>query len=408
MLITLRPKTIDGSSNKNIPDQRLNLTNDNIFISQQPATQTQQQIKPQTTQLQPPQTQQTQQTQQIQQIQQIQQTQQVKQQIQPQPQIQPQTQQVKQQVQPQVKQQIQPANPQVQMGQPKMLSQMDLHAQPRMLPTLMPQQTENVFLNQDLHSDIHTDDDKRINIQQNQPQFNKVQQNEKGASLSVKNLKNTMTFQFYDEHGTVIGNISIPGIVRYLGSYYDTKNELSKYVNDDEYLKMKALIKTFLFKIKYNKETDFTDITIVEFDQSGFTGNLELLIKLNSKIYEYQNTNLSPLLNGIDPHNRDRISKNINKFIYLLLDHTLKLLAIISKDVPESRIKLREKLVKYSVWLVYRMNTFVAGELEKLSNTNNELLNTVDVSKNTKELIKTNLTHILAEIKHQNDILKSH
>lgn len=243
----------------------------------------------------------------------------------------------------------------------------------------------------------YSDEDFRKNIIDNEKKL-MISLNEKLKKISV-----------FDELNNLIGYFTVEHLMKYLGDIYDTKNQFMKNIDTTIYDKSKELIKSLVFKLQYNKKDKYADIEFKDYTKSGFMGDIELLVKLNNMLYLYQNEQLQSELSKVDIHNRIKIETNIRKFIFLLLNYTLKLIAIVSetlKNKPETK-ELKDNLINYSIGLVYRINMFVQDQLKIIHNQNKTLKDSIDNSIKIKETIKEKVSELVENIKLQNDTNQS-
>lgn len=228
--------------------------------------------------------------------------------------------------------------------------------------------------------------------------------NEKKLLISVS--EQLKKYSVFDESNNLIGYFTIEHIIKYLGQIYDTKNQFIKNIDINTYNKSKELIKTLIFKLKYSKKDKYVDFEFKDYTTSGFMGDIELLIKLNNLLYLYQNEHLQTELSKVDLHDRAKIEINVNKFIFLLLNYTLKLISITSdklKNIPENK-ELKDNLLNYSISLVYRINLFVQEQLKVIHNQNKSIKESIDNSTNIKQTIKNKITELVENIKLQNEL----
>lgn len=201
----------------------------------------------------------------------------------------------------------------------------------------------------------------------------------------------------YEKAGNLIGFFTLEHIIKYLGDSYDTKKQFMKDIDNNIYPKAKELIKLLIFKIKYNKVTNYTDILLFDYTQSGFMGDIELLIKLNNMLYNYQQNNMSNDLSKVELHNRNKIELNIKKFIIMLLNYTLKLISYVSQKIQhaEKMDQVKKYLLEYSVDIVYKINLFIQEQLKIIDNQNKSIKNTLDANIEIKNHIKQKLDKLV-------------
>lgn len=207
----------------------------------------------------------------------------------------------------------------------------------------------------------------------------------------------------YDDKNNLLGYFTIDHIIKYLGDIYDTKQQFLKDINPDVYKKAKDLIKKLIFKLNYNKKDKYADIVLHDYTKSGFMGDVEILVRLNNLLCKYQNENMQNDLSKVDPHNKVKIEQNIRKFIFILLNYTLKLISVISDKIKDNKDKqeLKEKLLNYSISTNYKINLFVQEQLKIIHNQNKVIKDALDANLTIKKEIKDNLDQLIKGMQTQ-------
>jgi hypothetical protein len=224
---------------------------------------------------------------------------------------------------------------------------------------------------------------------------------EKKFLISVNDKLNK--FSVLDQNNTSIGYFTIHHIAKYLGDYYDKKSQYLKNLDINVYKKAKELIKTLLFKINYNIKNNYADIILHDYLKSGFMGDIELLIKLNNQLYKYTIESMQHDLAYVDFNNRQKIEQNIKKFMFMMLNYTLKLIAIVSEQIKDNDAKkeLKEHLVNYSIGIVYRINIFVQEQLKIINNQNKIIKESLDSNLEIKNVLKNKLDILINNIQKE-------
>lgn len=218
----------------------------------------------------------------------------------------------------------------------------------------------------------------------------------KDKKLLISINKKLNQFSVFTENNEPIGYFNVLHIIKYLGDVYDTKKQFLREVDDKSFQKAKELVKVLIFKIKYNPENKYTDIVLLNYTQSGFLGDVDLLIKLNDQLYKYQERLHSDLAK-VDMDNRIKIELNIKKFIFILLNYTLQLISIISEKIKDKEDKraLKEKLVNYSIAIVYRINIFVQEQLKIIDKQNKSIKESINMNMEMKKDLDEKLNKIM-------------
>ena len=135
-------------------------------------------------------------------------------------------------------------------------------------------------------------------------------------------------------------------------------------------------------------------------------GNIDLLIKLNNLFYSYEKNDLINDLNSIQNEKIQYTLKlSLKQFIYLMINHTLKIIAIATDDNVEQSMK--EKLLKYSVALTYRINSFMKEHLENYNKQYKSLYNNLEKITKMKKILNTKIDTLEHKINKQNELIFS-
>lgn len=193
-----------------------------------------------------------------------------------------------------------------------------------------------------------------------QPENSQLDQETQSVSgnqlmISVKDGR----FIVHDSNAKEIGYFTVKYLAKYLGNYYDTKKQFLPEYQDTQYENSKKLIKMLLFHQKYNGP--LIDIRLREPSESGFMSDLDLLFRLNNELYKYSESGLYSDLHPVVLTNKIKIERHIKKFIFIMLNYTLKVINLISPTITDPNMK--SKLLECSTQMVYRINLFVQDQL---------------------------------------------
>lgn len=224
----------------------------------------------------------------------------------------------------------------------------------------------------------------------NQIQLNIIPNNSIDAQnddlmISVRNDK----FMVHDIHSKEIGYFTIKYLAKYLGNYYDTKKQFLTEYQDSVYDNSKKIIKMLLFNQKYNGPV--IDIRLREPSESGFMSDLDLLFRLNNELHKYSESALYTDLHPVILSNKIKIERHIKKFIFTMLNYTLKLINLVSPTVTDPLMK--SKLLDCSTQMVYRINMFVQDQLGIINKKTLSLKNMMKSNIELKQKIESHLTH---------------
>lgn len=223
-----------------------------------------------------------------------------------------------------------------------------------------------------------------------------IQDNKTMIGFSKKLKK----FTIYDENKNIMGYFTISHIIKYLANIYDSERQFMTDINSETFKKSKELIKMFIFKIDYNKKNKKSDIILKDYTESGLMGDIGLLFELNNLLYEYQEKNLYNDLSHVNEQNKIKIEQNIKKFIYLLLNYTIRLIFIISEKIKdmENVSDLKNVLLKYAITCSHRINNFVQEQLSVIYICDKEIKKAYVTNMEIKNVIKKKLENATKEI----------
>lgn len=166
------------------------------------------------------------------------------------------------------------------------------------------------------------------------------------------------TFVFYDMADTYIGKISVSNIIRYI-----IGSTLEQSIID--LIEMSICVK----KDKSIKKKYHTDhITLV--NKSPFLNNIEIMVVLNRW---FRKMDMS-IKNMTDIEQRV-----VRKFICLLLEHTLRIISLLSKTISHNcSEELKKKLLRYSSEVLFRLTTITNSDIDMCIERYNKIQDTSD------------------------------
>lgn len=221
-------------------------------------------------------------------------------------------------------------------------------------------------------------------------------------TLMVSYDENKKQFTFYDNRKSLLGSFDLMQLLKYLTNGWDNnfiKVDMGSAAD---------IISKVVGTIEIDKNNNKIDIKLKPFSEKSLMGNIELLIKLNNDLYQYdKNTLDNDLLKIQDLKIRKKVKLTIRQFNYLLLTHMLRLIKDISEEIKNDntgdRIKLKASLLKYSVFITYRLGSFIRDQLNVqmsyIENVNSNIEKLVKI----KELIADKITRVANEVEKQND-----
>lgn len=229
--------------------------------------------------------------------------------------------------------------------------------------------------------------------------------NPSGSNLILVFDENDNRFTFYNSNKSILGSFNFKQILKYIGKQIDpTFYSFIDLGYSDE------LIKSMLGEVLIDPITGKNNIVLKSHIESPFMGNLDLLIRLNNLFYSYET---KELLNDIslikDEKTQYKLKLAIKQFIYLLINHTLKIIAIATeeiKDDPKQEI-MKQKLLKYSVALTYRISGFMKEHLENYNNQYKSLYTQLEKLIIMKKTINDKIDKLEEKINKQNELIFS-
>lgn len=250
---------------------------------------------------------------------------------------------------------------------------------------------KNIFKNGKIENNIFKNDNLRIPSNNNDEELdcdNKkliISVNQKSKKISI-----------FDDKNNTLGFFTVYHIMKYLSTTYDIKNQFLKDLDIVQYNKSKNLIKLILCKLRYNVKDEYTDIQIYDYTKSGFMGDIELLIKLNNILENYQQNELQNNLASVDIEYRTNIEQQIKQFILSLLNYTLKVISMTTKEINNSPDKqLKNNLIKYSISIIHKINLFTQEQLKIINNDNTTIKNLLQKNIKIKQEINNKLSNLI-------------
>lgn len=218
--------------------------------------------------------------------------------------------------------------------------------------------------------------------------------------LLVNYDKNMTKFTFYKQHDQLLGSFTIPQLIKYLGHYWDTYDQ---FMSQTICTNSSDIIESFIGSAKYNKTEKIVAVVLNDYKNSPFMGNIEMLINLNNGLHEFEKNNLSGELNKVDKKIQPKIVVTVKQFIYLLVHHTLKIIAIASDNIKnDTNNSLKESLMKYSLGLVFRISQFIKEQLEEQIGKYEHITEQLVTTHNSRDIVGQKMDTMNKLLKDQN------
>jgi hypothetical protein len=176
-------------------------------------------------------------------------------------------------------------------------------------------------------------------------------------------------FLFRDVSGAFMGKITIPDLVQYV-----TKKDTLE----------PNIIKLIEMTICTKRETRNSLNNIFLNQKSPFLNDIEILVVLN-RWFRRTDGSIKDM-----PDNEQHI---VRKFICQLLEHSLKVIAIISRSLQQSdsSTELKKKLMRYSSEILFRLTTIVNTETLNCLEKYNKIKDTSDLLQTIEQKINEKL-----------------
>jgi hypothetical protein len=197
----------------------------------------------------------------------------------------------------------------------------------------------------------------------------------------------------------------------YIGSF--DVFQLMKYINQNtpKYLENVtddiscAIIEKYICKI----DCDTNLITLQNHIESQFMGDINLLLKLYKCVNEFIINNFETELKNSNctPEECKMIAMCIKQFIFMLLCHSLKIIANITEiinDDPEKQ-QMKIKLMEYSIAIINKINTFMKIEFKKKLDEIHKLFDLSNKLTSVKSLLIQKIDKLNFNIATQNNKL---
>lgn len=242
-----------------------------------------------------------------------------------------------------------------------------------MVPTMIPNVISNVIPN--VKSNVMSNFMiKRTNQKKQTSYTNQNYIIDKDALIVETNYKDKK-FMFYDRNKNFLGSFSVYEFIKYITSHINTL-----FLPEINFEPNRFIIEKYVCIVKYNEKSSCKYIiNMLNYFESPFMGNIEILIKLYTFIHEYENEELQKELSKLSTNEAPKVLKFFNNMLYTLLDHILKIIAaLINKLSSNDNPKIKDSLLNYSVAIMYRLSKFIKYEsdskMDELSILNHDLL----------------------------------
>ena len=156
-----------------------------------------------------------------------------------------------------------------------------------------------------------------------------------------------------------IGAFDVYQLIKYINP------NTPKYLENVEIISCSDIIEKYICKI--DSETNL--ITLQNYVESQFMGDINLILKIYKCVNEFVINHFENELkkSACLPEDCKLVSMCIKQFIFMLLCHSLKIIARVTEMInnkPEKQ-QIRIQLLEYSIAIMHKINTFLKIEFKK-------------------------------------------
>jgi hypothetical protein len=260
------------------------------------------------------------------------------------------------------------------------------------------QDDKNIYTHQQETHDIKHKSDKNIRVANHDDEHEIIKQDKEYflqypiGILKVKVLENDK-FLFHDYNNVFIGQYTIGDIINYV---VETVNPTAGNT-----MKLDTPTKK-LIELTICKHVDDSSKFKLN-GMSPFMNDIDLLIILNKMLKNFETNNIHKFVSqhniGNNPEQPQIIGDSsynvdiIRKFIYSFVEHTINIISTISNQLKDgNNITLKNKLMGYSISLVYRLTQYMSASIISSENKYLSILSTVETLKSIEEKMQNNIS----------------
>ena len=201
--------------------------------------------------------------------------------------------------------------------------------------------------------------------------------------MKVKILDNSK-FLFHDYNNIFIGQYTANDIINYiLENVYDAHSSNPNIYTNNIDASTRKLIELTICKASKGEYIFRLNTT------SPFMNDIDLLMILNKIFKNFETHQINKFIPensavgqshlGVPIHD-DKSLKVIRSFIYSLIEHTINIISVISKQLKDGCDEtLKNKLMRYSIGLVYKMTQYLNSEITSSELKYKSMLSSVEM-----------------------------
>jgi len=225
-------------------------------------------------------------------------------------------------------------------------------------------------------------------------------------SKTIINFQNDRV-TVYDGLNKLIGSFTTEHMLKYFADKMDFRNQFLSNLDQKEYMDAKILVKNFIGKGEYDKTARIPIISLYSHEQSPLMGDIEVLMKINNSLHQFEKNKLHQELEFIDKKYRYNVETALRMFIYYMIVHTLGIIDMISRDVSVQLTPgMKQNLIKYAASLTFRVAQFVQNQIKIVNKRNEELKRLIIISSKLKTLINNKIDNVRDKVNKQNLLLE--
>ena len=207
-------------------------------------------------------------------------------------------------------------------------------------------------------------------------------------------------FKFYYTNKNYIGSFNVYQLIKYL-----TNIICPEFLSGIEIGTSSDIIEKFVCVRNINDDGSI-NIVLRSHLESNFIGNIDILLKLYKCINYFVINKFEQEITAskCEPNVSRNISNCIKQLIYLILNHSLKLIATISELIKNDnkKVDISKILLQYSIAIMNKINTFTKIEFDKKINDAKIIEDNINKLQTTKSVINNKMDKIHEVIQNQN------
>lgn len=168
------------------------------------------------------------------------------------------------------------------------------------------------------------------------------------------------SFKVYSIDKTFLGTFSSKDLIKFITN----KIYPNFFINIGSDLTF-PLIKKYICDVLF--ENDVFKIKLLNYLESPFMANIEMVIKLYQGIVKINDIIRLELEKIQDVQLKSQVNKILKQLSYVILNYSLRFISQISSAIKDdmSKTELKNSLMRQSIMIVYKLNTFMRDEIDE-------------------------------------------